>query len=122
MGIRKTGISVGLLFFIVFLLSSSPVSAAYFYDWTSAQMVTDPTGDANLSGGTSSDGRDILTAYQAYDAGCLYFRIDLASAPSSVFGPGYANTYGIHMDSKAAFGADSNNMESASRSNRLIER
>jgi len=110
-GAQKTRISVGFLFFIVFLLSSSPVTAAYFYyDWASAQKVADPAGDANLSGETSYDGRDILAAYQAYDAGHLYFRIDLASAPSSVFPPGYANTYGIYIDSKPGVGADSSNM------------
>jgi len=109
-GAQKTRISVGFLFFIVFLLSSSPASAAYIYDWSSAQTVTDPAGDANFSGDTSYDGRDVMAAYQVYDAGYLYFRIDLASAPSSVFPPGYANTYGIYIDSKPGVGADSSTM------------
>ena len=62
--------------------------------------VSDSVGDANLSGGTSYPGRDILAAYQAYSNGYLYFRIDLASAPSSHFPPGYADTYGLYIDSR----------------------
>jgi hypothetical protein len=76
------------------LASAGPASAAYLYDWSSAQKVTDPAGD------TTYPGRDIRAAYQAYSHGYLYFRIDLASAPSSHFSPGYANTYGLYIDSK----------------------
>ena len=98
---RKKGLSVAFPLLVAIFLSSSPASAAYFYNWDTAQKVTDPAGDANLSGGASYAGRDILAAYQAYSNGYLYFRIDLASAPSGHFPPGYASTYGLYIDSRA---------------------
>ena len=107
MVVSQKGSSVVFLLLVAFLLTSSPASAAYFYDWksTSARLVSDPPGDADLSGGISYDGRDILSAYQAYDAGYLYFRIDLASTPTGPVPPNYANTYGLYIDSKPDYGA-----------------
>ena len=93
---RNLRLAVFIVMVALLLASAVPASAAYFYyDWSSAQKVTDPAGD------TTYPGRDILAAYQAYNNGYLYFRIDLASAPSGHFPPGYANTYGLYIDSRA---------------------
>ena len=93
-----------LLFFVAFSLSPSPSFAAYLYDWSSRQRVADPVGGA---GGSDWYGRDIVAAWQAYNNGYLYFRIDLQSAPSGTIPPGYASTYGIYIDSRDG-GAQSN--------------
>lgn len=102
---RKKGLSAVFLLLVGFFLSSSPASAAYLYDsWSSAQKFED-TVNAPYN---PTPGQDIVAAYQAYDAGYLYFRIDLAGVPSGT-PPDYANTYGIYIDSKAG-GTDSSDM------------
>ena len=83
---------------MILLVPAGPASAAYLYDWSSVQQYTDSTNDAPYS---PTSGQNILTAWHAYDGTYHYFRIDLASAPSSTFPPGYANTYGIYIDSRA---------------------
>jgi hypothetical protein len=103
LSLRKTGFSAVLLLLVTLCLSPAPASAAYlFNNWSSAQVVTDPLGDTTFAG------RDIVAAYQAYSNGYLYFRIDLAAAPSGQFPPGYANTYGLYIDSKAGGAPTSN--------------
>ena len=98
---RHLGVAFLAAAVMLVLAPAGPASAGYLYDnWTSAQKVTDPTGDTNYG---AYAGRDIVASYQAYDAGYLYFRIDLLSAPSA--SAGYANTYGIYIDSKAGAGA-----------------
>ena len=83
---RKKGLSVSFLPFVSSFLAASPASAISFHDWSSGQKVTDPQGD--ITGDTAFAGRDILYANQAYDAGYLYFRIDLANALSGDFPSG----------------------------------
>ena len=94
---RKKGLSVVFLLLVAFFMSSSPASA-YLYAWNPAQRFTDSVNDAP---DTPTPGQNILYAWHAFDGDYHYFRIDLESAPAYIDPPGYANTYGIFIDSKA---------------------
>ncbi len=69
-------------------------AGAYFYEWGTlpSTSITDPYPDEP----PTTSGQDITKAWQASDGTYLYFRVDLAGAPSV---PGnYADTYGLFID------------------------
>jgi hypothetical protein len=99
LSLRKTGFSAVLLLLVTLCLSPAPASAAYYYQWGTApsQMYSDPSNDAPY---TPTLGQNLVTAWHAFDGTYHYFRLDLASAPSYLNPPGYADTYGLYIDSK----------------------
>ena len=78
----------------VALFFAGSAHAAYLYDWTQAQMLTDSTPDS--SGLQNSD--NITKAWHGYTDGTHYFRLDLAGTLSK------STDYGIYIDSKAGGG------------------
>lgn len=87
-----------LLVVVLFPLALAvPASAAYFYNWDTAQKFTDPVNDAPY---TPTPGQNVIAAWHAFDGTYHYFRLDLLSAPAYTVPPGYANTYGLFIDSK----------------------
>jgi len=81
------------------LVGGIETAHASLYSWGltptvtgSRDIITDVLGAAPLSG------QKITAAWSAYDSGYYYFRIDLASAPTST---NFAGIYGIYIDSAA---------------------
>ena len=85
-----------LLFFIaaVTFAFSGSAHAAYLYDWSQAQLITDNAPDR--SGILTSS--DITQAWHGYANNTHYFRIDLAGAISQSF------NYGIYIDNQTGGG------------------
>lgn len=76
------------------LLFAGSAHAAYLYDWSQAQMITDSAPD---SPGLQAS-NDITSAWHGYASGTHYFRIDLGGTLST------STNYGIYIDSKAGGG------------------
>jgi hypothetical protein len=91
-------LSVAFPLLVAFLFSSSPASAAPYYKWDTAQKFTETV---ETLPDNPTPGQDIVAAWHAFDGTYHYFRIDLLSAPAYKNPPGYANTYGLFIDSKA---------------------
>ncbi len=92
---------------ILFFQLPSHAAVSPLYDWAAAPSITDPTNDP-VDPPTLYAGQDIVSAWHAFDGTYHYFRIDLLNAPSATVPPGYANTYGLYIDSRVGGAPNSN--------------